>query len=59
MFWQKYCLVLEQKLPNKADSKMCNGGMVSKDTQIKSVTFVPRGCLKYTVYYNNKLERRQ
>jgi hypothetical protein len=37
---------------------MCNGGMASKDTQIKSVAFVPRGCLKYTVYYNGKTEKK-
>jgi hypothetical protein len=37
---------------------MCNGGMASKDTQIKSVTVVPRGCLKYIVYYIGKLEKK-
>lgn len=46
MFWQKYCVVFEQKLPSKADRKMCNGDIANKDTQIKSVTFVPRGFIK-------------
>jgi len=59
MFWQKYCVVFEQKLPSKADRKMCNCGIANKDTPIKSVSFVPRDCIKYTVYYNDKLEKRQ
>jgi len=38
---------------------MSNGGIASKDTQIKFVTFVPGGCIQYTVYYNGTLEKRQ
>lgn len=38
---------------------MFNGCIASKDTQIKSVTFVPGDCIKYTVYYDGKLEKRQ
>jgi hypothetical protein len=46
MFWQKYCVVSEQKLPSKADRKMFNGDTASKDTHIKSVISVLRGCIK-------------
>jgi hypothetical protein len=36
---------------------MCNGGMDSTDTLIKSVIFAQRGFSKYTVYYAGKLKK--